>query len=166
MLRLMVVDDAREDLMLLARHLQQCRILNPVSLFTSAAECMNYFKLRQITSNFEPTLMFLDLVMGPQSGMDVLRFLKSRVDTSGILVIMISGMKDIRAINEGYQLGAKTFLLKPVTAREIVEVLNSLRGEIVIQEEPGGYTLHWKAHLSDEHHDNLRRTGKLASLSV
>ncbi|MDB6037551.1 MAG: hypothetical protein JWM99_1392 [Verrucomicrobiales bacterium] len=77
------------------------------------------------------------------SGLDVLTALKSHPYSKHCILVMLSGLKDVKAINAGYQLGAKTFLLKPLTKKDIVELLNSLSSQITIEELPNGYMLHW-----------------------
>lgn len=145
MLKLIIADDTKEDLVLTNRILQQCKLLNPVSLVSSAAECVEELKPQE-------------------SGLHVLRYLQNSDYQKHCLVVMLSGLRDVKAINEGYQLGAKTFLLKPFTARDVVELVNSL-AEISIEETPDGYILHWKERLTQDS-DLRRRTTRIRSLAA
>lgn len=151
MLRLIVADDSKEDLVLIDRILQKCKLLNQVSLACGAAECIQELKRlhEQDDGGPQPSLVFLDLIMAGQSGLDVLRYLQNIDYRRNCLVVMLSGLRDVKAINEGYQLGAKTFLLKPLTARDVVELVNSLP-EITIEETGAGYLLHWKQRLTHD----------------
>ena len=64
--------------------------------------------------------------MAPISGLDVLRKLQSIPAAHGSVLVMISGLAEWRIINEGYRLGAHTFLLKPLVIEDILQMLNSI----------------------------------------
>lgn len=146
----MVADDTKEDLVLVNRILQQSKLLNPVVLVSSAAECIDALKKRQHgPGEAEPSLVFLDLIMPGESGLDVLRYLQQSEYRSSCLVVMLSALQDVKAIHEGYQLGAKTFLLKPLKVMDVVELVNSL-SEIGIEGTDEGYLLHWKERLTPD----------------
>ena len=165
MLKVIIADDTKEDLVLTNRILQQCKLLNPVSLVSSAAECVEELKrLQTVAEGESSSLVLLDLIMPQESGLHVLRYLQNSDYQKHCLVVMLSGLCDVKAINEGYQLGAKTFLLKPLTARDMVELVNSL-AEISIEETPEGYVLHWKERLTADS-DLRRRTTRIRSLAA
>jgi len=150
-LRIVVVDDLNEDLALTRHVLTQCKLLNPISFFRSGDECIAHIEAVQQVGPCErpePAIIFLDMIMAPTSGLDILRYLEKSAYSKHCIVVMLSGLKDIRAINEGYLLGAKTFLLKPITAHDVVNVLNALGQCIFIEEAEGGYQLDWKGHIT------------------
>lgn len=156
-LRIIIVDDAKDDLILVQRLLLQCKILNQISLFSSGKECVDYVKSSckdGVVSMPEPSIIFLDLVMAQTSGLEVLRFLQTSDYARKCIVVMLSGLKDIKAINTGYQLGARTFLLKPITQDDIVHLVSMLSSQVRIEEsEGGGYMLYWNeriVHNSDK----------------
>src|ERR1041385_4597193 len=125
MLRIIVVDDRKEDLLLAHRVLSQCKVLNQVTLFNGGDECVAHIREIQEVGPCErpePSLIFLDMMMTQSTGLDVLRFLQSSPYSKHCAVVMMSGLRDIKAVNEGYQLGAKTFVLKPLSTRDVLEV--------------------------------------------
>src|SRR5687767_13454297 len=127
MLPIVIVDDSREDVALVQRVLIQCRILNPVATFLSGKECIDFI---EATGDFKhrvaPFLMLLDLAMQPISGIDVLRKFqeaaKSSPDLQRSLVVMLSGVSDLALVNEGYRLGASTFVTKPLEMQEMMQL--------------------------------------------
>ncbi|HEV8542551.1 MAG TPA: response regulator [Verrucomicrobiae bacterium] len=150
MLQLLIVDDSREDLILAQHVLAQCKLLNPISLFHNANEFISHVEAtRQVgpCERPEPALIFLDLIMAPMTGLDVLSYLQRSLYARHCAVVMMSGLKDVKSVREGYQLGAKTFLLKPMTARDVLEVLNGLNDCISIEDVGTGYRLDWKGHV-------------------
>jgi CheY-like chemotaxis protein len=169
MLRVIVVDDAKEDSLLTERLLQQCKILNPISLFSTGDSFLEHLEaIQPLGPDGKPenSLVLLDLVMAPTSGLEVLRFIQNSRHASNSVVVMVSGLTDVKAINEGYQLGAKTFLLKPLTAQDIVQVLNSLSKQILIGEAENGYMLYWNDHTSTEQREKLRQRPPMVALST
>src|SRR5206468_5695728 len=102
----------------------------------------------------QSALVLLDMIMPPETGLDVLRYVKTTEACKDCLIVMVSGLTDVKAINEGYQLGAKTFLLKPLTARDMVELINSLAEQISVEQTEEGYLLHWKDRIP--HSSDLR----------
>lgn len=143
MIDICLIDDDTQDLLLLRRLLEQCKIVNPVFSFQSADEYFNHLEARQASSKSAPALIFLDLIMAPVSGLDVLQRWKSSALASHSIVVMMSGLRDLRAIQEGYQLGARTFLIKPVTKDDLLQTLSGLSRDIAAIECSGGYALHW-----------------------
>jgi len=138
MLELMIVDDVHEDLAFLERILRQCKILNPIHRFSAGSETLGFFRDQKPDAR---CLVFLDLIMSPVSGISVLKTLKAEGIGQNSVFIMLSGITDIKAVNEGYKLGAHTFLIKPIKPEDIMDLISSLRNRISVQETPEGYLL-------------------------
>jgi CheY-like chemotaxis protein len=137
-----VVDDVEEDLLLIERVLRQCRLLNPIFRVNSGEQCLAHFARVKASASVEehPCLLLLDLQMSPVSGLNVLAALKNGALTQNIPVVMLSGVRDIRTVHEGYQLGAQTFLVKPITREDVIQSLSSLNG-LAVEERSDGYAL-------------------------
>lgn len=139
MVPLLIVDDAHEDLVFAQRVLQSNRIQNPIHLLSSGKACLDYF-MGKIGVPELPCIVFLDLVMKPLSGLDVLRRVRKIPAADGSVFIMVSGLTDVKKIAEGYQLGASTFLIKPLVASEMKQMLPAING-IALQKTSAGYFL-------------------------
>jgi response regulator RpfG family c-di-GMP phosphodiesterase len=144
MLDIVLVDDVREDLGLLERVLRQCKILNSIHQLHSGEQCVSFFDAAGSTGGNSPRcLVFLDLIMSPISGISVLSRLKALGLARGSVFVMLSGITDIKAINEGYQLGAHTFMIKPVTTEDVMQTLHALKPKIHVEPQSEGYLLDW-----------------------
>lgn len=139
MLDIIVIDDDQNDLRLVERVLQECKLLNPVHLLRSGKQCLEFFE----SKDSKRSLVFLDLMMAPLSGVSTLQQLQERSLGSGSVFVMLSGLTDIKAINTGYQLGAKTFLIKPLKPEDIIQLLNFLNKEVHVERVESGYFLKW-----------------------
>ena len=142
MVPILIVDDAQEDLVFAQRVLSVNKILNPVHLLRSGKACLDYFAGKPGATVIPqlPCILFLDMVMKPIGGIEVLRRLKSVSAAKGSVLIMLSGLTDVKKIAEGYRQGASTFLIKPLIAAELLQMLNSVNG-LAINKVPGGIIL-------------------------
>jgi CheY-like chemotaxis protein len=144
MLQIVLVDDSQEDLNLLDRVLRQSKILNPRIALHSGEQLIAFLQENQQPDGTPSKyLIFIDLMMAPMSGIAVLRFLKNLPFADQSLFVMVSGITDIKALNEGYQLGASTFMIKPVKPEDVMEVLHGLRNRVVVNQTPEGHLLDW-----------------------
>jgi CheY-like chemotaxis protein len=138
MLPVVIVDDSHEDALLAQRALAQCKVQNPVILLNSGHACLDYFQgIAPYSKRSLPCLLLLDMMMAPLSGLDVLRQLESLPAARGSILVMISGLAGWRVINEGYRLGAHTFLLKPLAVEDVMQMLNSIPSLAVSQVTDG-----------------------------
>ena len=128
MVPILIVDDAQEDLVFAQRVLSSNRILNPVLPFSSGKACLDYFNGKSAAFESQlPCVVLLDMVMKPLGGLDVLRALQDLPAAKGSIIIMLSGLADIKMVSEGYRLGASTFLIKPLVAAELKQMLTTER---------------------------------------
>jgi len=128
MMPILIVDDSVEDADLAARVLNQCKIQNPITILKTGADCISYFE--SIGSHQQgtlPCLVLLDLAMGPLSGIEVLRSLRGLKQAEDSIIVMLSGVKDYNVIHQGYQLGATTFLIKPLRVEDVLQMMDAAR---------------------------------------
>jgi CheY-like chemotaxis protein len=148
MFPILIVDDAREDQILAESALRHSKILNPVRFMTTGEECVRYFQGAWRSKDGdapEPCVLLLDLGMRPVGGIEVLRQIQGLPMTRESICIMVSGINDIKMVRQGYQLGAQTFLIKPLTREEIMEFVGSMKNRIHIDERADGRALRWVA---------------------
>jgi CheY-like chemotaxis protein len=137
---IVIVDDLEADLLLAERVLRHCKILNPIVLIKSGNGCIAYFEGKDRYQKRElPCLLLLDLIM-PTRGVEVLKYLSSRSVATDSVIVMLSGLQDMKAIHEGYQLGARTFLVKPINEEDVVQMLSCLKG-VKVKKAAEGYTV-------------------------
>jgi CheY-like chemotaxis protein len=141
MLSILVVDDAREDLILADRVLRSAGIRNPIHLLGTGEECVRF--LREKASAEAPALVFLDLAMTPMNGLDVLRAIHEPPVSKHALMIMVSGINDKKMLREGYQLGARTFLFKPLNLSDISHFFSTFHDSLRLVKDGNGHLLEW-----------------------
>ena len=75
---------------------------------------------RKIATEKKPDLIFLDIQMPEEDGFEVIKKLKNDGITSSIPVIFLTGVSEIDAKLEGFQLGAVDYITKPFHPLEVI----------------------------------------------
>jgi DNA-binding response OmpR family regulator len=112
-IKILVVDDD-EDICELTRSFLRKRKYCTLAA-TSAEEAV------RVAREDKPHLVLLDVRLGPDSGLDVLRRIKE-IDRR-IKVIMVSALNDDYSVNQAKSLGAEDFITKPFTVSQLDKVV-------------------------------------------
>jgi len=80
--------------------------------------------LEQIEA-WRPDLVFLDLMLPDQTGLDVLRKIKDTIQD--LSIVMITGTQDTKTVIEAMQLGAFDYIRKPLNIDDIFLVIEKVR---------------------------------------
>ena len=109
--QIMVVDDDRDTVAILARHLEREGFV-PIEA-NSGEQCL------KLAHENEVDVILLDLMMPGMDGFQVVKALRDDPMTAEIPVIMITARDDLDARAEGMRLGVSDFLAKPVFRRQL-----------------------------------------------
>ena len=92
-------------------------------------EATGYFNARSATQSLlagnRPDLMILDINMPEVSGLDLLEFLRRRVEWKNLPVIMLSTEAADVTVDKALKLGADGYVMKPVTIEELERAVNN-----------------------------------------
>ena len=127
---ILLADDDPEDRQLVRDALVDSRLRNELHTVADGVEALAYLR-RQGPYAAEgaaprPGIILLDLVMPRKSGMEVLAELKSDPDLRKIPVIVMTTSSADADIWRSYELGASSYVTKPVTFTALVEVMKTL----------------------------------------
>lgn len=129
---LLLVEDDENQVALVKRAFQKANIVNPLQVVRSGQEAMVYLEGTGPFANREefplPKLILLDLKMPGINGFDVLRWLRRQPAFSSLRVIVLTASNEPRDINLAYELGANSFLTKPVNFEDFVLLTQALQG--------------------------------------
>jgi two-component system, OmpR family, phosphate regulon response regulator PhoB len=109
---ILVVDDEPDISALVAYHL--ARESYRVRTAGNGGEALRAIEAEQ------PELIVLDLMLPGTSGLDILRELRRRVETSSIPVILLTARREESDRVEGLRLGADDYMAKPFSPQELV----------------------------------------------
>jgi CheY-like chemotaxis protein len=127
---IMMADDDPDDRSMTKEALEENFLLNELRFAEDGAELMDYLKRRGKYSNPEtsprPGVILLDLNMPKKDGRECLKEIKSDDELKSIPVIVLTTSKAEEDILRTYDLGVNSFVTKPVTFMELVEVMKNL----------------------------------------
>lgn len=100
-------------------------IKNPVRRFSDGTATMNLLRaLAEDPNGVPPGIILLDVTLPDLSGFEILRWMREQKTFKHTLKIVLSTLDEIGTIKQAYELGANSFLNKPVRIddlRELVE---------------------------------------------
>jgi CheY-like chemotaxis protein len=140
---ILLADDDEEDRMLTSEALAESRVANDLRFVTDGEELLDYLynrgKYTDHASAPAPGLILLDLNMPRKDGREALREIKADPDLRRIPVIVLTTSKAEEDIYRTYDLGANSFITKPVHFNALVDVMKEIgKYWIEIVELPDG----------------------------
>ena len=136
---ILIVEDSPEDYEALERAFRSPGMKNPLFRCEDGDEALDFLFRRGAYTDPEraprPGLMLLDLNMPGTDGRDVLREIKAAPDLKIIPVVVMTTSADERDIDDCYDFGANSYVVKPVDLGKFVEAVQRLRDywfEIVV----------------------------------
>lgn len=121
---ILVVDDDPDDREMTKEALEANMLANPVCFVEDGEAALDYLNQRgQYAHEPLPGLILLDLNMPRQGGRDTLRLIKSDPRFRSIPVVILTTSKAEEDIIRSYDLGASSFITKPVTFDALVQVV-------------------------------------------
>jgi CheY-like chemotaxis protein len=127
-----IVDDNASDALLTEEVIDELEPRFPVEILTSGEDLVAYLQgddLYHDRSQYPyPGLVLLDLKMPKMDGFEVLQWLKDHPEHAEVPIVVLSGFVDMAGqVTKAYQLGAHSFLPKPVQQEDIQSILSLLK---------------------------------------
>ena len=128
---ILMVEDDKDDRMITEKALRKNRLVNPITFLMDGEELMDYLKgkgrFADPKSCPRPCFILLDLNMPKMDGRKALLFIKSDPDLKKIPVVVLTTSKAEEDILRSYDLGANSFITKPVHFEGLVTMMESLK---------------------------------------
>lgn len=125
---ILMADDDDDDFVLTQKALKKSKLLNKLVRVRDGEELLDYLNDRgQFAGNtVRPGVVLLDLNMPKKDGREALKEIKSDPRISDIPVVIFTTSKAEEDIYRSYQLGVNSFITKPVTFEELMQVVQTL----------------------------------------
>lgn len=126
---ILIAEDDADDRFLMERAWEESGANEKIDFVENGVELLNHLnniKSRKIKNNY-PQFILLDLNMPKMDGHEVLKTIKAHYDFKRIPVIILSTTKNQMEIKRCYDLGANTYIVKPVTFDSLVETIQEIR---------------------------------------
>lgn len=138
---LLIADDDPDDRLLAEEALVESRLANGMHFVEDGEQLLDFLNQRGIYSGQDlprPGLILLDLNMPRKDGREALQEIKADPNLRRIPVVVLTTSKAEEDVLRTYDLGVNSFIVKPVTFEQLVEVMRALgRYWFEIVELPG-----------------------------
>ena len=124
---ILLVEDDHNDVLLIKRAFQKVNIANPIIVVNDGEQAISYLAGREpyVDRNL-PILVLLDLKLPRKSGHEVLEWLRKQPNIKRLPVVVLTASSESSDVNLAYDLGANSYLVKPVTFDSLVEMVKTL----------------------------------------
>lgn len=126
----LLVEDNPNDAELFLRALKKIINTENLLLLEDGEAALN-FLLKQEKNNFQTynkqiKAIFLDLKLPKINGLEILKIIKSDIILSKIPVIVFTSSKEDLDIKTAYELGANSYVVKPMEYKQYTDTITSL----------------------------------------
>ncbi len=127
---ILLVEDDSNDIMLIKRAFRKAQVNANLETITDGDQAVAYLSCQEPYNNRNryplPALILLDLKLPRRSGLEVLAWLRQQPEIKRTLVIVLSSSKESPDIDKAYDLGINSYLVKPVTFEDLVELTDQV----------------------------------------
>jgi CheY-like chemotaxis protein len=128
---ILVVEDSPDDVLLLQRAFRRANLLNPVQVVADGQAAIDYLRGArpyQDRAAFPlPALVLLDLKLPRRSGHEVLEWIRAQPGLRRVPVAVLTTSRESPDVNRAYDLGANSYLAKPVDFDALLELVKTLQ---------------------------------------
>lgn len=125
------VEDDENDIFFLQHAFQTVGIANPLQVARDGQEAIEYLAGQGEYADRKryplPCLVILDLKMPRKGGMEVLEWLRNQSSLRHVPVIVFTSSARPDDIDQAYELGANSFVVKPASTEERVQLAELIK---------------------------------------
>ncbi len=127
---ILIVEDDPRDAELTLRALRKNNLANHVYVAEDGEEALDFFfcrgKFAERNLNSPPKVVLLDLKLPKIDGLEILKIIKKDNRTMHIPVVIVTSSKEEHDIKKAYEMGANSYVVKPVDFDTFVNAMSSL----------------------------------------
>ncbi len=124
---ILLVEDNTQDEMLTLRALRRANVANRIDVVRDGQQALDYlFREGEFADRdgpVLPTVVLLDIGLPRLSGLEVLERLRGDTRTAMLPVVILTSSDEERDLLKSYQVGANSFVRKPVDFAEFAETV-------------------------------------------
>jgi two-component system response regulator len=137
---ILLVEDNPDDVALTERALKKARIANKLVIARDGPEALDFLfgtgAHAGRDTSITPEVVLLDLKLPKLDGLEVLRRLRADQRTKLLPVVILTSSKEDRDLTRSYELGANSYIRKPVDFKQFVKAVQDLGLYWLVLNEP------------------------------
>ena len=137
---ILLVDDSENDLALMNIAFRRAELNSPLQVVHNGEEAIAYLAGEgRYTDRNEfplPAVMLLDLNMPMKDGFDVLAWLRKQSGLKRLSIIVLTSSLRPKDVERAFELGAHSYLVKPVALEDLVAMIRCLRDWLKLNHFP------------------------------
>jgi two-component system, response regulator len=122
---ILLVEDNPDDEELTIEALKANRVSNEIIVVRDGQEALD-FLFKQVTTANLPQVILMDLKLPKVDGLQVLEQIRKHPTTKLLPVVILTSSKEEQDIVAGYNLGANSYIRKPVDFAQFTEAVRQL----------------------------------------
>ena len=127
---MLMAEDDDNDVFFVERALRQAQITHPVRRVRNGEEAIAYLRgdgqYRDRDQFPLPQFLLLDLKMPRKNGFEVIEWVRQQPGLKRLPIVVLTSSREDPDVNRAYELGANTYLVKPVKFENLVEMVKAL----------------------------------------
>jgi two-component system, response regulator len=137
---ILLVEDTATDVELTLRAFERANVANEIVVAGDGEQAINYLFAQVQYAGRDPKVMpqvvLLDLKLPKIDGLEVLQRMRADERTRRLPVVIMTSSKEESDVVSGYNLGANSFVRKPVDFVQFVEAARLLGSYWLVMNEP------------------------------
>jgi CheY-like chemotaxis protein len=126
----LLVEDDPNDVLLFRHAFKKAQLTNPLEVVDNGDSAVDYLvgtgKYGDRSRYPLPILILLDLKLPRRSGFEVLEWLRQQPGLRRLPVVVLTSSKQSVDVNRAYDLGANSYLVKPVALDDLLNMITML----------------------------------------
>ncbi|HEV8420595.1 MAG TPA: response regulator [Actinomycetota bacterium] len=144
---ILLVEDDESQALLVERVLRKAKLANPLLALRNGEEALAYLEgLGRYGDRSRyplPALVLLDVHIPGKSGLEILTWLREHRSLDHIPAVMLSGSAESEDIDRAFELGAASYLVKPVAFDALLDTVGGLGlSWVILGKSPGSANGH------------------------
>lgn len=127
----LLVEDNPDDVLLTRRAFMRANLLNPIQAIEDGDKAIAYLAGNPPFEDRDrypmPVLVLLDLKLPRRTGLEVLKWIRSVPTLKPLPVVVLTSSSENTDINSAYDLGANSYLVKPVGFDALFDMVKILQ---------------------------------------